>query len=136
MPNSTPGKSRAIVHNQMKSYLCRMLALAEEHTLDRPITARCRDRARTSIVTIGPRGAQVEPDSELSGHFFSPLESAVWVALKDSPLLGKQIAAALGRKYDPELKYLLSNLEERGVITRVAGRGYFRSNSPELTSKE
>lgn len=60
---------------------------------------------------------------------FSDNEEQILRALANGPLQGIGIAKSMGRPVksgdiDTKLKYLLSNLLERGVIARVPGEGY------------
>lgn len=63
------------------------------------------------------------------GHWLSATEQLIWRVLEAGPLLGKQIASAMGWDYSTRLKVLLANLEERGVLTHDEVEGYARASS-------
>lgn len=69
---------------------------------------------------------------EHPGRWLSPTEQRVWDVLAvagDDGLFGKQIARRLGVVYGAELKNLLQNLVERGVLTHRRGVGYRRAST-------
>lgn len=64
------------------------------------------------------------------GTWLSSTEQLIWNALAERALLGKQIAAKLGWEYSTKLKFLLSNLEDRGVLLHDETSGYSRAELP------
>lgn len=82
-------------------------------------------RVTITVDRVDSAGGQAQ---RFPGNFFSPRELLVWQALANGPLTGEGICAAIpGWRYDTPVKYLLSNLEERGVIRREDRRGYERA---------
>lgn len=64
------------------------------------------------------------------GRWLSPTEQRVWDVLAvagSDGLFGKQIARRLNVTYGAELKNLLQNLVERGVLSHKRGVGYRRA---------
>ena len=64
------------------------------------------------------------------GQWFSPLESAILLAIGSDALGGKEVAAKTGQPYDPRLKTLLRNLVDRGVLLHTS-EGYRRAGIPD-----
>lgn len=81
------------------------------------------------VVSIQVVPVNLEPaaSARLPGSWLSSQEQLIWNALNGEPLLGKQIAAKLGWDYSTKLRYLLSNLEDRGVLHHDEVAGYSRA---------
>lgn len=101
------------------------------HQIRTPITADITgsaDRADGGvIVRVYPVNQPGLPPLNTPGTWLSPIEQLIWNALAGpEPLVGKEIAAKIGLPHDPRIKYLLKNLEDRGVLTHEDGQGYSR----------
>ena len=95
------------------------------------IEVRAGDDGGVVRVVLSPPGLDGAPE-ERPGKWLSALELIVWRALDGKVLSGKALAAQCGEEYGPKIKYLLLNLEERGVITHDPGQGYSRAGLPRL----
>lgn len=95
--------------------------------LQQAVSVEVNQDGVTVRVEINPTSLPVE---KLPGRFFSDAEARVWACLRpDEVLMGKEIAARLGYKYeDPKFKYLLQTLEAREVLAHEDGKGYSRAS--------
>ena len=84
--------------------------------LSRPIRIEVHEGNLTVLIAVNPNG-QAE-NKQIPGRFLSDAEHRVWDAIHaDEWLVGKEIAARVGKKYDdPRFKALLANLADRGVL--------------------
>lgn len=79
-------------------------------------------------VTITVCTAGQQESEPIPGRWLSDAEQLVWRAIQVGQWLnGKEIAARCGREHDTKLKYLLLNLEDRGVLVHEDGKGYARA---------
>jgi hypothetical protein len=95
----------------------------------KPVRACVRSRTMQVCVEVNPvNAAETQAFVKYPGLFLSAFEQLVWgVVDEKTPLVAKEIAVKIGRAYDAKLKYLLLNLEDRGVLTHEDGRGYLRA---------
>jgi len=86
------------------------------------------DRGDLAVtITVHPPGAPEAAD-RVPGRMLSSTEQLVWQAIQPGEwLVGKEIAGRIGRDYDVRLRYLLLNLEDRGVLAHEDGKGYARA---------
>jgi len=100
--------------------------------LEAPLVVPAADEDHRVIITIKPACLSPDAPSErLPGRWLSDAEQLVWKCLgPDEWLVGKEIAARCGREHDTKLRYLLMNLEDRGVLLHEDGRGYARAGMP------
>ncbi len=83
--------------------------------------------ATTEVVLVvrGVRQACLTGETRPKGEFFSPAESAIWMALRDGPLSAKALGRVTGLGYSPKFRTILANLVERSVLKKCAD-GYTR----------
>jgi hypothetical protein len=123
-------RRRRRLWDRLKALLWRALA-APPCRLSGPLTVRCHDEDHEALLQVAPVGSGADPSGvSFPGLHFSPIESAVWLALADGPLLGKVIARKIGQEYSPKLRTLLHNLVERGDLCHARERGYSRAPRP------
>jgi len=101
-----------------------------------PITVHVRNRSHEVRIQVNPVNLTEPPPIErYPGAWLSPLELLVWRAFEENQALsGKQIAARTGQEYGPKLKYLLLNMEDRGLLTHDTGVGYTRISADEKSA--
>lgn len=137
MPTSDPRQRRRTLRARLKARAYDLVAAVAGRRLARPVTVTATDGEVRVQVTVGPADGPPGPATgrppDVYGRFLSSAEAAVVQALiaagalpaDGAPsLLGKQVAARLGRDYDSTFKNLLSNLDERQVINHTPNEGY------------
>jgi hypothetical protein len=116
--------------------------LSETHDVPRRpiVVSASNNEVRVEVTLVSaldkaPAGgaAGSSPPPGVNGRFLSDLECAIVNVLlaggclpsEDGPALsGKQIAARLGREYNTQLKYVLTELNLRDVIDHTSNEGY------------
>lgn len=95
---------------------------------DEPLVVQVSESDLTVSIKVAPSDS-VEGRSavQFPGMWLSASEQLIWGALGDGPLIGKKIAGRLNWEYTTRLRYLLSNLEERGVLVHDETTGYARA---------
>jgi hypothetical protein len=118
---------RSSLRHKLAAHAHSILAGISE-PLRRAVQLTTRGRFAQVVVVVHPAHAHGTPagDEPRVGLWLSPLGLLVWRALADGPLSGKEIAAAVGQKYENRMKYLLLDMEEREVIRHDRATGGYR----------
>ena len=125
MPDQT-SDNECVVNAHAWQILRELQKPIEERIVTQVALARLSVRVEVALHDLD----DIAPPPQYPGAWLSSTEQLIWRALDRRPLLGKQIAAAMGMEYGTRLKVLLSNLEERGVLTHDEATGYARAPLP------
>jgi hypothetical protein len=109
---------------RIKGRLWDLLALAVRHDC-KPVSLAVKDDSIRVAVSIGPAGEVVAAE-RFPGLHFSPIEAAIWNALREGPMPGKALARATSQKYTPNFRWTLSNLRTRRVLAHNRADGGYR----------
>lgn len=90
-------------------------------------TMHVHEQGMGVTITVCPAGQQ--ESVPLPGKWLSPTGLLIWRAFSGPGewLVGKEIAARIDRDHDTKLRYLLLDMEERGVLLHEDGKGYARA---------
>lgn len=107
-----------------------MLKLKRKNPVKRRTSTVTENGVAVTITVCAAGEAECQP---YPGRWFSDAEALVWQAIKPGErLVGKEIAARCGKKYDdPRFKAMLMNLVDREILHNDDdGKGYARAIAP------